>query len=219
MSNQINPTDAQPNTENTLSTEATKGGDNTPKGQPILDTKSAWEVARECIQHEDNLIYHRTRHWIFGQGIIIAASGVITEGFSKFPSNAEDVPHPIALILVTFALCAIGLLYSLLTATALKAAGNQIERVVKWWETRLPSKVPSEPTQDDLKKMEFPNIIGTKGGLSTLHVVQGIIVIWALAIIGMTVIWMTRSPSTSDARAIGSTPAVSNCCTGACQRL
>ncbi len=98
--------------------------------EDALTLAKRWEMARELIEHEDNLVNHRIG-WILNlQGFLFAALGL---GASALVSGANK-EYDVMIYGLLYAISLAGCFAPFLIMSSLKAARDQIFAVENWWE-------------------------------------------------------------------------------------
>jgi hypothetical protein len=102
-----------------------------------MNDKEKFDIARELIRHEDDLINNRVTWLLVLQGFLLAAfvNGIgLYEKFSNSPRSTACLT--IGLILIG----GLGITSSLVARNVLRIAFRRMEEVKAWWEQTRPSE-------------------------------------------------------------------------------
>lgn len=130
---------------------------NPPRLNPTEDALTLakrWEMARELIEHEDNLVNHRIGWLLNLQGFLFAALGL---GASALVSGANKEYDQMIYGLL-YAISLAGCCQPFLIMSSLKAARDQVFAVENWWE--LFGNKPVADWQGLCVEEKFPPIKG-----------------------------------------------------------
>jgi hypothetical protein len=121
---------------------------------------SDWKRVRELIQHEDNLVNHRTQ-WLAAINAFLLTGYFVSQSAVSIDADLK--------LFSKFGIPLIGLIVSFAVKIALSAAMLQQREIVTWWGRRKahdPSNLPESP--DDSKNLRHPQIVGltSRGGWS-----------------------------------------------------
>jgi len=98
-----------------------------------MSTNELFDIARNLIEHEDNLINNRITWFLIFQGLLFGAffqALSLFEG-TKLPKPSE---HQGYLLYALVLLCIVGSVSGLVAGIAIGTAENQITQVMKWWK-------------------------------------------------------------------------------------
>src|SRR4030095_9944176 len=120
-----------------------------------------WKRARELIQHEDNLINHRTQ-WLSAINGFLLAGYFVSQSAVNIDADLKQFSK--------FGIPLVGLVISFAVKIALSAAMLQRGETVAWGHRRKafdPSNLPESP--DDCKNFRHPQIVGFKSRRGWSH--------------------------------------------------
>jgi hypothetical protein len=123
------------------------GGD--PEKPERLNQKDRWDLCRQVIEHEDNLVNHRLTWFLVINGFLMTACG------ASLGTLATAAPTRFQWGVVAFlaANCLLGLVISLLATPAILGAYRHVGVLDSWWSL-------SEKMAKEYKLADYPPLIG-----------------------------------------------------------
>lgn len=135
----------------------------------------AWRsTVRKQIEHEDNLINHRTSWLLSSQAFLFVAYGTMF-AFAKFdPDKFESFQK----VIYGGVVCAIGIWISMVTFKSIRDANDSILALASWWNERFVEK-PTEWAAGAVAEHPVPPIMWDRpGGTSSKWISAGTGTAW-----------------------------------------
>jgi hypothetical protein len=122
------------------------------------DSKRRWELCRQVIEHEDNLVNHRLTWFLIINGFLMTACGASLGTLA----TADPTRFQWAVVGFLTANCLVGLVISALATPAILAAYRHVGLLESWW------LLPAEKAKD-YGLAHFPPLIGAVDDAQSLR--------------------------------------------------
>jgi hypothetical protein len=127
-----------------------------PPSEKVSAT-SPWELARNVIEHEDNLINHRLTWLITIQGFLFAAFAVVAKDLFDSTHGRETM-----LRVTLYATAFLGIASAYIVWNTIRTAFIYMRCITEWWNQNFDSR-------QVIQGQPYPPLRGTRGNMSTLR--------------------------------------------------
>lgn len=133
-----------------------------------LTVHEQWTAAREIITHEDTLTHYRMTWMLQYNGFLFATVAVIV-GFINNPTQVDPLSVFFVSIFGVFG-CLLGFILNRSSHAQLLGAFQQLEVVTLWWNHRLKSLLPGDPSFEmlNVETLELPDTSDRDAKMKTI---------------------------------------------------